>query len=119
LGELGGGKYSVTLQNTVVTASDTLVVMSGRDTILNGAQAKADTVIANVGRNLSIASQQDTDTYHSKQDSAGFSATVCVPPFCYGITLEASANAAKANTDSTYQSVKGKAACMQAKAVSM
>jgi filamentous hemagglutinin len=97
---------SITHQNTIVTASDTLIVNSGRDTNLNGAQVRGETVIANIGRDLNIASQQDADTYHSKQDSAGFSASVCIPPFCYGTTVEASANAAKANTDSTYQSVK-------------
>jgi filamentous hemagglutinin len=74
---------SVTHRNTAVTASDTVTVNSGRDANLKGAQVRGDTVIANVGRDLNIASQQDTDTYHSKQDSAGFSASVCVPPFCY------------------------------------
>ena len=96
---------SATNQNTQVLANDTVTLQSGRDTSLLGAQVKGDTVTASIGRDLNIASQQDTDTFHSKQDSAGFSASICVPPFCFGSTVSGSVNVANANTDSTYASV--------------
>jgi adhesin HecA-like repeat protein len=92
-------------RNTQVLASDTVTLQSGRDTNLLGAQVKGDTVTAGVGRDLNIASQQDTDTFHSKQDSAGFSASLCVPPFCFGSTVSGSVSSANANTDSSYASV--------------
>jgi len=96
---------SVTNRNTHVAASDTLTVSSGRDTNLQGAQASGNTVVANVGRNLNIESRQDTDTYHSTQESSGAQVSICVPPFCYGTTATGSASVSQGNTDSTYESV--------------
>ncbi|WP_454725880.1 MULTISPECIES: hemagglutinin repeat-containing protein [Cupriavidus] len=96
---------SVTNHNARVTASDTLTLSSGRDTNLQGAQAIGNAVVADVGRNLNIESRQDTDTYHSKQQSSGAQVSVCVPPFCVGTTVSGSASASQGNTDSTYKSV--------------
>ncbi|MGR8023362.1 hemagglutinin repeat-containing protein [Burkholderia cenocepacia] len=110
--ELGGSVahgiangQSMTNRDTVVSASDTLTVKSGRDTNLRGAEATGDRVVANVGRDLNIASQQDTATYDSKQTSGGFQASVCVPPFCVGQTVSGSANIGQENIKSTYASV--------------
>lgn len=75
---------SATNRNTQVTASQTLSMTSGRDTNLRGAEVSGNTVDANVGRDLNIASPQDTNTYDSKQTSAGVQLSICVPPFCYG-----------------------------------
>ena len=62
---------------TVLSAGDTLNLQSGRDTSLTGAQASSKTVVADIGRNLTLQSQQDRDYYHSQQSniSAGASFT--------------------------------------------
>lgn len=51
----------------VVSAGQTLTLQSGRDTTLTGAQASGSTIQAEVGRNLTLASQQDHDHFDSKQ----------------------------------------------------
>lgn len=49
---------------------------------------------------LTIASLQDTSHYQSKQKNAGFSASLCIPPFCYGASSgSVSLEQAKANSD--------------------
>lgn len=90
---------------------------SGRDTNLKGAQLIADRIEGTVGRDLNIESRQDTEIYHSKESSSGMQASICVPPFCYGTTVNASATMANGNTDSTYASVRtSRAAFMPARA---
>lgn len=100
---LGSGG-SVTQVNTTLD-SGSLVLRSGQDTSLIGAQVRADRIDADIGGNLNILSRQDTDTSKSKQDSAGFGASICVPPFCYGSTVAASANLAASKMNSDYQAV--------------
>ncbi|WP_176015690.1 hemagglutinin repeat-containing protein [Burkholderia sp. BCC0398] len=96
---------SVTNRDTVVSASDTLTLKSGRDTNLRGAEATGNRVVADVGHDLNIQSQQDTATYDSKQTSGGFQASICVPPFCYGQTVSGSASASQQNVKANYASV--------------
>jgi len=100
---LGSGG-SVTQVNTTVEARS-LLLSSGQDTTLAGAQVRADRIDADIGGNLNILSRQDTDTSKSKQDSAGFGASICIPPFCYGSTVSASANLAASKMNSDYQAV--------------
>ncbi|AJG22983.1 hemagglutinin repeat-containing protein [Cupriavidus basilensis] len=101
-----GDGDAVTNHNSHVSASDQLTITSGRDSNLKGAQVTGDTVRADVGRNLNVESRQDTDNYHSRESSSGFQASLCVPPFCYGTTVSASASVSSGNTDSTYNSVR-------------
>lgn len=63
--------------NSRVNAKDNLTLSSGNDTLLSGAQALGNSINVNAGNNLTLASLQDTDNYHSKQQSAsgGFSFT--------------------------------------------
>ncbi|MGT2455575.1 hemagglutinin repeat-containing protein [Cupriavidus basilensis] len=96
---------SVTNQNSHVAGTDKVTVTSGRDTNLKGAQLIGDTVEGTVGRNLNIESRPDTETYHARESASGFQASLCVPPFCYGTTVNASASVTQGNTDSTYSSV--------------
>ncbi|WP_279613407.1 hemagglutinin repeat-containing protein [Burkholderia sp. BCC0405] len=96
---------SVTNRDTQITASDTLSMTSGRDTNLRGAEVSGNTVNASVGRDLNVQSQQDTSTYDSKQSSAGFQASICVPPFCVGQTVSGSASVGETKINSNYQSV--------------
>ncbi|WP_175108576.1 hemagglutinin repeat-containing protein, partial [Pararobbsia alpina] len=97
---------SVTNRDTRLTAGNTLSITSGRDTNLRGAEVSGKTVEASIGRDLTIQSQQDTSTYDSTQSSAGFQASLCVPPLCVGQTVSGSGSVSQQKIDSTYQSVK-------------
>ncbi|KHA57691.1 hypothetical protein NM74_04970, partial [Aeromonas hydrophila] len=54
---------------TNITAGDILTLKSGRDATLLGAQVSGDKVTADIGRNLTLTSQQDNDHYQSQQSS--------------------------------------------------
>lgn len=54
---------------TTLDSGKSLTLQSGRDTTLQGAQVSGETVIANVGRDLTLSSQQDSDRYDAKQSS--------------------------------------------------
>ena len=90
--------------NSTITASNTLNIQSGRDVILTGAELSGEQVIADIGRNLTISSEQDKEKYDAKHTSVGASASICVPPFCYGAS-SASANFAQDKMKSDYESV--------------
>ncbi|WP_371913938.1 hemagglutinin repeat-containing protein, partial [Pseudomonas sp. 35 E 8] len=100
---LGSGS-SVTQVNTTLDTGS-LVLRSGQDTTLAGAQVRADRIDADIGGNLNILSRQDSETSKSKQNSAGFGASICIPPFCLGSTVSASANLAASKMNSDYQAV--------------
>jgi filamentous hemagglutinin len=71
---MGKGKAhgnGTTHTNTSVTAADTLSLIAGNDANIQGAQATGNTVLAGIGHNLNIASEQDTNDYASKQWQAG------------------------------------------------
>ncbi|WP_249672141.1 two-partner secretion domain-containing protein [Pseudomonas abieticivorans] len=72
--------------NTHVNAGNSVLLQSGGDTQLKGAVVAAPQVRADVGGNLSIESLQDTSTYASKQSSTGVGVSLCIPPFCYGMS---------------------------------
>ncbi|WP_425512739.1 hemagglutinin repeat-containing protein [Xanthomonas translucens] len=55
---------------SVVTANGTLTLASGNHTTIKGAQAVGDKVLAKVGGNLLIQSEQDENDYKSKQQQA-------------------------------------------------
>jgi filamentous hemagglutinin len=86
--------------NTYVTAGKTAAIISGGDTNLQGAVLAANTVKAGIGGNLNIVSLQDTSTYASKNSSAGFNMSLCIPPACYGASsIGGSVSKSKANGD--------------------
>lgn len=101
----GKGKENgttTTHTETTVNAGETLSIVSGRDTNLTGAQVSGESVLADIGRNLTLASEQDTDRYDSKQQniSAGGS-------FTFGtMSGSASVNYSRDKMDSDYASVK-------------
>ncbi|WGS43226.1 hemagglutinin repeat-containing protein [Burkholderia sp. JSH-S8] len=104
-GNRGDGNGSdTTYTNTHVTAGNTLTVESGGDTNLIGAVASGKQVVADVGGNLNVQSLQDQSKYDSKQQSAGVSISVCVPPLCYG-TSSGSANFSQQKMHSDYAAV--------------
>ncbi|WP_025121277.1 MULTISPECIES: hemagglutinin repeat-containing protein [unclassified Serratia (in: enterobacteria)] len=55
---------------TTIDSGKTLAMNSGRDTTLAGAQVSGDKVEVDVGRNLTLSSQQDNDLYDMKQQNA-------------------------------------------------
>lgn len=65
--ETGNG---VTHNETTLNAGNNLIINSGRDTTLTGAQISGEKVTMDVGRNLTLASEKDTDYYDSKQQNA-------------------------------------------------
>ncbi|AHX12838.1 hemagglutinin [Dyella jiangningensis] len=83
---------------TSVDAKDTLTIVSGGDTTLQGAQAKGNTVLANIGGNLNIISEQDTDDYASKQQQASGKLVV-------GVGASGSGSYNQSKVDSHYASV--------------
>ena len=96
--EKGNG---TTHTETTVNADNNLTINSGRDANLIGAQVSGESVTADIGRDLTIRSEQDSDSYHSKQQnvSAGGS-------FNFGsMSGSASINASRDKMDSNYQSV--------------
>ncbi|KAF1684419.1 hypothetical protein B1992_15100, partial [Pseudoxanthomonas broegbernensis] len=95
-----GDGHGITHAETTVEASDTLTLVSGRDTTLEGAQALGERVVVQVGRDLTLTSQQDSDTYARKDQSAGIDVAVGTG----GGSVSASYNQSK--IDSDYTSVK-------------
>ena len=97
--EQGSG---VTHTETQVSAGNQVTMVSGRDTTLQGAQVSGEKVKAEVGRNLTLASEQDSDRYDSKQQSASAGGS-----FTFGsMTGSASVNASRDRMHSTWQSVE-------------
>uniref|UniRef100_UPI0035ABAFCD hemagglutinin repeat-containing protein n=1 Tax=Trinickia mobilis TaxID=2816356 RepID=UPI0035ABAFCD len=78
-----GDGDSVTHTNTTVAAGKELTIYSGRDTTLTGAQASGDTVKADVGRDLTMTSVQDTSTYSSNQHNVGAGLSMGIGPMSW------------------------------------
>lgn len=101
-----------TWTETQIEAGNKATLQSGTDTNIIGSQVKGEQVIANAGTtgqgNLNIESLQDTSTYKNKESSAGFSLSICVPPFCYG-SSGGSVSASNSKTNSDYASVNEQA----------
>ncbi|HAX2280563.1 TPA: Contact-dependent inhibitor A, partial [Escherichia coli] len=60
---------TVRQQGTEIASGGDTTVNAGRDTVLNGVQVNGNRIIADVGHDLLISSQQDTSKYDSKQTS--------------------------------------------------
>ncbi len=73
-----------THQATQVQAGNELSLTSGRDTTLQGAQAMGETVLADIGRDLTLTSSQDNQYYDQKDQNGGFGLSLCIPPLCFG-----------------------------------
>ncbi|MGJ5822824.1 hemagglutinin repeat-containing protein [Serratia sp. H402Y] len=92
----------LTHTETTLDAGSHLSLTSGRDTQLKGAQASGEKVTVDVGRDLTLQSQQDSDRYDAKQQnvSAGGS-------FTFGsMTGSANVSASKDKLHSNFDSVK-------------
>ena len=96
--ESGNG---TTHSETTVDAGNRLTLNSGRDTTLTGAQVSGGTVIADIGRNLTLTSEQDSDRYDSRQQNASAGGS-----FTFGsMSGSASVNLSRDKMHSNYDSV--------------
>ncbi|HFP9225590.1 TPA: hemagglutinin repeat-containing protein, partial [Raoultella planticola] len=96
--ESGNG---TTHSETTVDAGNNLILNSGRDTTLTGAQVSGDKVVMDVGRNLTLTSEQDSDRYDSRQQNASAGGS-----FTFGsMSGSASVNLSKDKMHSNYDSV--------------
>ncbi|MGY2257821.1 hemagglutinin repeat-containing protein [Pseudomonas sp. SDO55104_S430] len=97
--EKGNG---TTWTETTLDAGKQVSLISGRDTTLKGAQVSADQIIANVGRDLTLQSLQDSDDYKSKQTNVSGGASVAI----IGTGGSANLSVSKSTIDSKYLSVQ-------------
>ncbi|MBV6748663.1 hemagglutinin repeat-containing protein, partial [Pseudomonas chlororaphis] len=95
----------VTQTNTQLKAGNKAALDSGSDTNLKGAVITANQVQANVGGDLNLSSVQDTSKFTSKQIDASVGVSLCIPPFCYGMSSGATASLNQQKMDSDYASV--------------
>ncbi|MBU2703795.1 hypothetical protein Ga0466249_004945 [Sporomusaceae bacterium BoRhaA] len=89
---------AITNEGSVINASGTVSLVSGKDTNITGSQVNGGKVIANIGGNLNIASLQDIDNYNAKNQNSGIGIS---SGHNNGIT----GSAGKGKTDSNYGSV--------------
>ncbi len=93
-----GDGTDVTQRNSHLSAGNTATVISGHDTTLDGAVLSANKVMADVGGDLHIHSEQDTSHYASHDTSVAGSITV-------GIGASGSASYSHAKVDGDFASV--------------
>ncbi len=87
---------------TTLDSGGTTTLCSGRDTLLSGAQVSGDQIVADVGRDLWLISQQDSNVYDSKQNSLAAGGS-----FTFGsMTGSGYINASQDKMKSTYDSVQ-------------
>ena len=96
---------SVTQSNTAVRAGNAVTLTSGADTTLKGAVVSANQVKADVGGDFNLVSLQDIDNYKSKQKDASVGISLCIPPFCYGVSSSGTASFSQQKINSEYASV--------------
>ncbi len=88
--------------NTTLDAGQGLSLACGRDTTLKGAQSRGEKITADVGRNMTLQSQQDSNDYDARQQnfSAGGS-------FTFGsMTASGYLSATQDKINSNFNSVK-------------
>ncbi|ECD7244760.1 hemagglutinin repeat-containing protein [Salmonella enterica] len=66
---------TLTHTNTTLDAGNHVTLNAGRDATLKGAQVSGEKITAEVKHNLTLQSEQDSDHYDSKQQSAGAGAS--------------------------------------------
>ncbi|HII4322186.1 TPA: hemagglutinin repeat-containing protein [Enterobacter cloacae] len=87
---------------TTLDSGGTVSMTSGRDAILNGAQVSGDKIVADIGRDLWMSSQQDSNDYKSTQNS-----TAAGGSFSFGsMTGPGYISASQDKMKSTYDSVQ-------------
>ncbi len=112
---------ATTNTESVINASGTLTMNSGKDTNIDGSQVKGDKIVADIKGDLNIASKQDTDNYTENNKSTGFGFSTekvggkPLEPGQQGpinkttTTTNVTGSSSKGETDSTYASVTDQA----------
>uniref|UniRef100_UPI001BAD2310 VENN motif pre-toxin domain-containing protein n=1 Tax=Budvicia diplopodorum TaxID=1119056 RepID=UPI001BAD2310 len=93
---------------STLDAGNKLSIISGRDTSLIGAQAKGDSVLMDVGRDLTVRSLQDTDDYSYESFSLNVSGS-------YGSGFDMSLGLVMDKMDRTWASVNEQAGIFASK----
>ncbi|NWD48162.1 hemagglutinin repeat-containing protein [Pseudomonas gingeri] len=88
---------------TTVNAGNQLSLKSGRDTTLEGAQATAQKVVADIGRNLTLTSLQDSDRFDSKQTNVSGGASFTFGSMTGSASLSISQDKIKSNFGSVQE----------------
>ncbi|MGY2292074.1 hemagglutinin repeat-containing protein [Pseudomonas sp. SDO528_S397] len=88
---------------TTVNAGNQLNLKSGRDTTLEGAQATAQKVVADIGRNLTLTSLQDSDRFDSKQTNVSGGASFTFLSMTGSASLSISQDKIKSKFDSVQE----------------
>ena len=83
-----------------ITAKNTVALSGGNDTTIKGGIIKGNKVTADIGRNLSIESEQDKKNYKETSKTSGLSIS-----YTPGSAVTVSGGKGKTNTDSAYESV--------------
>ena len=87
---------------TTLDSGGTVSLASGRDAILSGAQVSGDKIVADIGRDLWMSSQQDSNDYKSTQNSSAAGGS-----FTFGsMTGSGYISASQDKMKSTYDSVQ-------------
>ncbi|MHA6129916.1 hemagglutinin repeat-containing protein [Pseudomonas fluorescens group sp. PF-1] len=88
---------------TTVNAGNQLTLNSGRDTTLEGAQASAQKVVADIGRNLTMSSLRDSDRFDSKQANVSGGASFTIGSMTGSGSLSVSQDKIKSNFNSVQE----------------
>ncbi|WP_312189073.1 hemagglutinin repeat-containing protein [Leclercia sp.] len=87
---------------TTLDSGGTVSMTSGRDAILDGAQVSGNAIVADIGRDLLMRSQQDSNDYKSKQNSVAAGGS-----FSFGsMTGSGYVSASQDKMNSTFDSVQ-------------
>ncbi|NYV50460.1 hypothetical protein HPC53_10620 [Yersinia pestis] len=88
---------------TTLDSGGTLSLYSGRDTSLVGAQVSGETVKVEVGRDLLLQSQQDSDNYDAKQQSSSVGGSFSPGSMTGSISINGSQDKLNSNFDSVQE----------------
>lgn len=91
----------ITHTNSNITANKDLAIVSGEDVNIKGGKVSGDKVTADIGGNLNIESQQETDNYTAKDKNFGIDIGIDKKPQGSGIGFGKDT----ADTNSKYSSV--------------
>ncbi|CNH64196.1 putative adhesin/hemolysin precursor [Yersinia pseudotuberculosis] len=93
---------------TTLDSGGTLLVHSGRDTSLVGAQVSGETVKVEVGRDLLLQSQQDSDNYDAKQQNSSVGGSFSPGSMTGSISINGSQDKLNSNFDSVQEQTADK-----------
>lgn len=97
-GKSKGSGNGLTHAESMIKADNALTLLAGNDATIKGAQLSGNSVLAAIGGNLRIESEQDTDDYASKNMQASGKVV-------FGAGVSGSASYSQGKVDSHYTSV--------------